>query len=57
MPCCVFMVGCLLGTEHYGHTYMLNMVVVTVGIIIASHGELNFDLIGVILQGSSLVTE
>lgn len=39
MPVTVFLTGLLLGTERYSFMYALNIVVVAVGIIIASHGE------------------
>lgn len=39
MPVTVFLTGVLLGTERYSFVYMLNILVVAVGVIIASHGE------------------
>ncbi|EFJ44764.1 hypothetical protein VOLCADRAFT_82602 [Volvox carteri f. nagariensis] len=57
MPVTVFLVGVLLGTEKYSVLYALNMVVVAVGVATASYGELNFDLIGVIFQSGSIITE
>ena len=38
MPTTVFAVGCLLGTEKYSLTYVLNMLLVGVGIATASCG-------------------
>lgn len=57
MPLCVFVVGCCLGTERYAHSYLANMALVTAGVAIATHGELNFHLLGVVVQTSSLITE
>ncbi|KAL4418768.1 hypothetical protein ABPG77_010373 [Micractinium sp. CCAP 211/92] len=57
MPVAVFTVGCLFGTEHYTASRLLNMVVITVGVAIASFGEINFVVIGVILQMASVATE
>lgn len=57
MPLCVFTVGCLLGTEKYQHAYLANMALVTVGVAVASYGELHFHVLGVLLQTSSLITE
>ncbi|GLC35983.1 hypothetical protein PLESTB_000526000 [Pleodorina starrii] len=57
MPVTVFLVGVMLGTEKYSALYALNMVVVAIGVATASYGELNFDLIGVIFQSGSIVTE
>ncbi|KAG2499145.1 hypothetical protein HYH03_002728 [Edaphochlamys debaryana] len=57
MPITVFSVGVLMGTEKYSPMYALNMVVVAVGVAAASYGELNFNLVGVIFQSGSIVTE
>ncbi|GLI60866.1 hypothetical protein VaNZ11_003083 [Volvox africanus] len=57
MPVTVFFVGVLLGTEKYTLLYALNMVVVAVGIATASYGELNFNVVGVVFQISSIFTE
>jgi hypothetical protein len=50
MPVCVFVVGVAFGTEKYVNVTMINMVVVTVGVMIASYGEINFHPLGVALQ-------
>jgi hypothetical protein len=50
MPVTVFLVGVMMGTEAYSHSYALNMLVVAVGTGIASHGELNFSVLGVMYQ-------
>ncbi|GIL81177.1 hypothetical protein Vretimale_12766 [Volvox reticuliferus] len=57
MPVTVFLVGVLLGTERYTLLYALNMAVVAVGVATASYGELNFNLVGVVFQVGSIVTE
>uniref|UniRef100_A0A7R9Z8N2 Sugar phosphate transporter domain-containing protein n=1 Tax=Chlamydomonas euryale TaxID=1486919 RepID=A0A7R9Z8N2_9CHLO len=57
MPAAVYTSGILLGTETYSTNYALNMVVVTIGVAVASYGELNFNLTGVIFQCSSIATE
>lgn len=57
MPITVFLVGVLLGTEKYSHPYAANMVVVAIGVATASYGELNFNLVGVMFQAGSIVTE
>ncbi len=38
MPMMVFTMGVLFGTEKYTHVYALNILVVTAGVVIASHG-------------------
>jgi hypothetical protein len=57
MPMAVFLVGNLFGTEAYTSKRMANMVVVTIGVAIAAYGEINFVLIGVILQLISIAVE
>ena len=57
MPVAVFGVGCGLGTESYNHNTMLNMVIVTIGVAIASYGEINFVVLGVLLQLAAVLTE
>ena len=57
MPVAVFIVGCVLGTESYDQNTMANMLVVSAGVAIASYGEINFVVIGVMLQMISICTE
>jgi len=57
MPVAVFTVGCVFGTDKFNWPTFLNMMLVTVGVAIASYGELNFNLTGVLFQMTSIVTE
>lgn len=57
MPVAVFLVGCTLGTEHYSGPTLLNMLIVSGGVAIASLGELNFVTVGVVLQLLSIMAE
>lgn len=57
MPVSVFTVGCLFGMETYNPKTLVNMIVVTIGVIIASYGEINFVVIGVLFQLASVATE
>lgn len=57
MPVAVFGVGCSFGVESFSWSTLTNMVVVTIGVAIASYGELNFVLVGVIIQLLSVMTE
>ena len=57
MPVAVFGVGCGLGTESYNHGTFMNMVIVTIGVAIASYGEINFVVLGVLLQLAAVMTE
>jgi len=57
MPVSVFAIGCIFGMESYNPKTLVNMIVVTIGVIIASYGEINFVVIGVLLQLASVATE
>lgn len=57
MPVAVFGVGCIFGTEAYSPATLANMLVVSLGVAIASWGEINFVLVGVALQMLSIATE
>eukprot|EP00887_Chlorella_sp_A99_P002687 scaffold6.g2687.t1 len=56
-PCAVFLVGCAFGTDAFRWATLSNMVVVAVGVAIASYGEINFHLLGVFCQLASILTE
>jgi len=57
MPVAVFGVGCVFGTESFTTNAMANMIVVTIGVAIASYGEINLVWVGVFLQLLSVATE
>eukprot|EP00891_Asterochloris_glomerata_P003318 jgi/Astpho2/3318/e_gw1.00054.52.1_t len=57
MPVAVFIVGCAFKTEKFSTNVFGNMLVVSLGVAIASYGELNFVVIGVVLQMCSICTE
>ncbi len=57
MPAAVFCTGCLFSTERFSFGTFGNMLVVSLGVAVASYGELNFVVIGVVLQLLSIVTE
>ena len=46
-----------MGTEQYSAGVLANMVVVTVGVAIASYGEINFVLIGFLMQLAAILIE
>ncbi|KAK3239913.1 hypothetical protein CYMTET_50191 [Cymbomonas tetramitiformis] len=57
MPGLVYMIGCIMGTEVFTPKVTFNMVVIAIGVAIAAYGELNFVMIGVVEQLSSLLFE
>ena len=57
MPASVFIVGCCIGTESFTSNVAANMVFVTIGVAIASYGEINFVWVGVIYQLVAIVAE
>ena len=57
MPAAVYTVGCLMGIEQFTYARLANMLVITLGVCIASYGELNFHLLGVLIQLASVCAE
>lgn len=57
MPVAVFTMGCLMGTEKFESSKLANMGLITLGVAIASYGELNFNGLGVMLQLGSIASE
>jgi drug/metabolite transporter (DMT)-like permease len=57
MPVAVFTVGCMFGTEKFKWPTLFNMILVTIGVAIASFGEINFNIVGVMFQLTSIATE
>lgn len=57
MPVAVFGMGCLMGTETFEVSKFANMGLIALGVAIASYGELNFNMFGVMLQLGSIATE
>jgi hypothetical protein len=57
MPGLVYMIGVFMRTEKYTLKVTLNMLVIAIGVGIAAYGEVNFVMIGVVEQLSSLVFE
>ena len=47
MPVAVFAVGCLFGTEKYNGGTFVNMLIVSLGVAIASYGRFSFQNIPV----------
>jgi len=56
-PVTVYGIGCAIGLERYTHARLGNMMVVTVGVMIASYGELNFNAYGFCVQMLAVVVE
>ncbi|MEW5316591.1 MAG: hypothetical protein WDW38_007956 [Sanguina aurantia] len=57
MPVTVFSAGIILGTERYEFNLAANLAVITIGVGIASYGEMHFVLVGLLLQGASVILE
>eukprot|EP00877_Chromochloris_zofingiensis_P006142 jgi/Chrzof1/1781/Cz10g20260.t1 len=57
MPLLVYLVGAAFGTEQLHCKTLLNLLVVVLGILMASYGELHFVVLGVALQIASIFTE
>ena len=57
MPVAVYLTGNVFGTETWALPKSINMLVITVGVAIASVGELKFDWVGFSFQMASIVCE
>ena len=57
MPAAVYGVGCLLSTETFAWKCVANMVIITVGVALASAGEVALVPLGVAMQLGSVLTE
>ena len=57
MPVSVFTMGCLIGNEKFRIYTFGNMVLIALGVGIASYAELNFNILGLLLQLGSIATE
>ena len=56
-PVVVYTIGCSIGVERYSHERLANMAVVTLGVMIASYGELNFNFFGFAVQLVAVLAE
>lgn len=45
------------GTERYSHRYLANVLTVSLGVGLASYGELNFNVTGTLLQLGALILD
>ena len=57
MPAAVYGVGCLFSTETFAWKCVLNMLIITFGVAMASAGEMALVPIGVAMQLGSVLTE
>jgi len=57
MPVSVFVVGVGCGLEQYSHAALLNMLLITVGVSVASLGVMNFQLQGFLVQLAAIACE
>ena len=56
-PVVVFLVTCFAGQRSFNIQVLLNMFVITIGVVIASYGEINFVWLGVFMQLCGILTE
>lgn len=56
-PACVYVVGCLVGTQKWSSATAKTLATITTGLMITSVGELKFELYGFIMQCTALLSE
>lgn len=54
---CVYLVGCVMGTQTWSPAVAQTIAAITIGLTIASFGELEFDMFGFCLQVVSICLE
>jgi len=54
---CVYLVGCMMGTQKWSLSVAKTILAITLGLTIASFGELEFDMWGFFLQVVSILLE
>ncbi|XP_057439161.1 probable sugar phosphate/phosphate translocator At3g17430 [Lotus japonicus] len=57
MPVATFLVAVTLGTEKLRCDVFWNMVLVSVGVVISSYGEIHFNVIGTVYQVTGIIAE
>ncbi|KAI3469215.1 hypothetical protein Pfo_025878 [Paulownia fortunei] len=57
MPAATFIVAVLCGTDKLRWDVFLNMVLVSVGVVISSYGEIHFNVIGMVYQVTGIFVE
>ena len=57
MPAAVLVVGCAFGTETFKWTTTGTIAIISTGVALASAGEINFVVVGVLFQLASIATE
>ncbi|KAI4372523.1 hypothetical protein MLD38_010743 [Melastoma candidum] len=57
MPVATFIMAVLCGTDKLRCDVFLNMVIVSVGVVISSYGEIHFNVVGTLFQVTGIVAE
>ncbi|CAM0875273.1 unnamed protein product [Alopecurus aequalis] len=57
MPVATFIMAVLCGTDKLRRDLFLNMLLVSVGVVVSSYGEIHFNVIGTLYQVTGIVAE
>ncbi|CAA7391068.1 unnamed protein product [Spirodela intermedia] len=57
MPVATFLVAVICGTDKLRCDMFLNMLLISAGVVIASYGEINFNVIGTVYQITGILAE
>lgn len=57
VPVATFIMAVLCGTDKLRRDLFLNMVLVSVGVVVSSYGEIHFNVIGTLYQVTGIVAE
>lgn len=57
MPVATFLMAVICGTDKLRCDVFLNMVVVSVGVVVSSYGEIHFNVVGTVYQVTGIFAE
>ncbi|MFQ6620877.1 hypothetical protein Gotur_003006 [Gossypium turneri] len=57
MPVATFFMGVMCGTDKPRCDVFLNMVLVSVGVVVSSYGEIHFNIVGTVYQVTGILAE
>ena len=57
MPVATFLMAVICGTDKLRCDVFLNMVMVSIGVVISSYGEIHFNVVGTIYQVTGIFAE
>lgn len=57
VPVATFLMAVICGTDKLRWDIFLNMVLVSIGVVVSSYGEIHFNIVGTVYQVTGIVAE